>query len=246
VSQLLIDFGNTRIKWALYNGSQSWQTEGFAFKHEIDRLQEQLLALPLPDAVYGCSVGHPLAAEWLEQFCKKQWGLNVSWLKPERTALGIHNLYRNLEQQGPDRWAAVLGARSLFPDAALVIASAGTALTVDALTEENEFLGGMILPGLRMMKSALADQTARLTFSHGSFHDFPRCTEDAIETGCLSAMAGSIMAMHGRLARRGEMPLCILAGGDAALIAPHLPVQPIIAEQLVLHGLAAMAQERNQ
>ncbi|MEN9658121.1 MAG: hypothetical protein RL571_1586 [Pseudomonadota bacterium] len=244
MSLLLIDLGNSRIKWAY--GNPPWASVGHSLTADVAQLLQQLLTLPRPDAIHGCTVGQPAAALLLEQFCQQQWGHSIQWLKVNRSALGIHNAYRHLEQQGPDRWAAVLGARSLFPERALVIASAGTALTVDALTEENEYLGGMILPGLRLMKSALAQKTARLTLSEGAFHDFPRCTTDAIETGCISAMAGSIIAMQTRLAQRGDTPLCIISGGDAALIAPHLPIQPIIAEQLVLHGLAALAQDIHQ
>ncbi|MFC7421627.1 type III pantothenate kinase [Iodobacter arcticus] len=239
---LLIDLGNTRIKWA-YREGETLSTEGFILNTDFNQLLLQLSALPQPEVIHGCTVGAPNLASQLDAFCQTQWQRTIQWLQVSREALGIQNGYRYLEQQGPDRWAAVLGARSLFPDKALLIASAGTALTVDALTEDNEFLGGMILPGLRLMKSALADQTERLTISDGAFHDFPRCTTDAIQTGCLSALAGSIMAMHARLALRGDTPLCILSGGDAAAIAPLLSAyHPIIAEQLVLHGLAALAR----
>jgi type III pantothenate kinase len=243
MKMLLIDLGNTRIKWA-YREGETLSTEGFILNTDFNQLLQQLSALPhRPEIIHGCTVGAPELAHQLDIFCQSQWQRAIQWLQVSREALGIHNGYRYLEQQGPDRWAAVLGARSLFPDKALLIASAGTALTVDALTEDNEFLGGMILPGLRLMKSALAQQTERLTISDGAFHDFPRCTTDAIQTGCLSALAGSIMAMHARLALRGDTPLCILSGGDAAAIAPLLTAyQPIIAEQLVLHGLAALAR----
>ncbi|MEJ2793501.1 type III pantothenate kinase [Iodobacter sp. LRB] len=242
MKMLLIDLGNTRIKWA-YREGDILSTEGFILNTDFNQLLQQLIALPQPDIIHGCTVGLPELATRLDEFCGAQWQRSIEWLQVSREALGIQNGYRYLEQQGPDRWAAVLGARSLFPDKALLIASAGTALTVDALTEDNEFLGGMILPGLRLMKSALAQQTERLTVSDGAFHDFPRCTTDAIQTGCLSALAGSIMAMHARLSLRGDTPLCILSGGDAAAIAPLLSAyQPIIAEQLVLHGLAALAR----
>ncbi|AZN35226.1 type III pantothenate kinase [Iodobacter ciconiae] len=242
MNTLLIDLGNTRIKWAHCEGDLR-KAEGFILNTDFEQLLQKLSLLPRPQLIYGCTVGAPQLADGLDAFCQTQWQRSIEWLQVSRQALGIHNSYRHLEQQGPDRWAAVLGARSLFPEKALLIASAGTALTVDALTEDNEFLGGMILPGLRLMKSALAQQTERLTVSDGAFHDFPRCTTDAIHTGCLSALAGSIITMHARLSLRGDTPLCILSGGDAATVAPLLSAyQPIIAEQLVLHGLAALAR----
>jgi type III pantothenate kinase len=249
MNMLLIDLGNTRIKWAFCEGHSNWKIEGYTLNQDIEQLLGQLSTLPHIDLIHGCTVGAPEVAAKLDIFCQTRWQQSITWLQVSREALGIHNGYRYLEQQGPDRWAAVLGARSLFPKQALVIASAGTALTVDALTEDNEFLGGMILPGLRLMKSALAQQTERLTISEGAFHDFPRCTTDAIQTGCVSALVGSILAMHARLSLRGDTPLCILSGGDAAIIAPVLAsfkptLNPIIAEQLVLHGLAALARDQ--
>ncbi len=249
MNMLLLDLGNTRIKWAFCEGHSDWKIEGYTLNQDIEQLLGQLSTLPHIDLIHGCTVGAPEVAARLEAFCQTTWQQSITWLQVSRTALGIHNGYRYLEQQGPDRWAAVIGARSLFPEQALVIASAGTALTVDALTEDNEFLGGMILPGLRLMKAALAQQTERLTMSEGAFHDFPRCTTDAIQTGCVSALAGSILAMHARLSLRGDTPLCILSGGDAAIIAPVLAsfnpnLPPIIAEQLVLHGLAALARDQ--
>ncbi|GAB7126387.1 hypothetical protein JCM19000A_08940 [Silvimonas sp. JCM 19000] len=238
---LLIDLGNTRIKWTQAQAAGLWSE---VVEVDVDATQQWHLAffaLPKPERIVACSVGQPHIRDFLSRTAADLWQIKIEWLQVSRDALGVHNRYRKLEQQGPDRWAAVLGARHLAPAQAVVIASAGTALTVEALTQEGDYLGGMILPGYRMMKQSLHAGTARLPLADGHVHDFPSSTEDAIETGCLTALAGAILAMRQRLALRGDEPLLLLSGGDAARVASLLNTPHQLVDNLVLHGLAALA-----
>lgn len=77
----------------------------------------------------------------MENLARQLWDLPVQWLLPEREALGVRNHY-DATRLGPDRWAAILGARGLFPGKTLVVVSVGTAQVVDALTAAGDFLGG--------------------------------------------------------------------------------------------------------
>ncbi|WP_035055895.1 type III pantothenate kinase [Andreprevotia chitinilytica] len=241
VTQLLLDLGNTRLKWALVTPDGHWAVRGDAPHPDFHLLTERFATLPAPTIIRGCSVATLDATTQLEVACTQLWQQPIQWLKVSRAALGVTNRYRRLEQQGPDRWAAVLGARSLNPGEALVVANAGTALTIDAVTADGTFLGGMILPGYRLMKSSLAAGTARLPDAVGSVHDFPTSTEDAIETGVLTALAASIETMLQRVELRGEEPRLLLSGGDAERIAPLLSVPVQFETDLVLRGLAALA-----
>ncbi|GAA5786196.1 hypothetical protein GCM10007860_34320 [Chitiniphilus shinanonensis] len=238
---LFLDLGNTRLKWALASAAFDWHRQGHATPDQLDTLFDTLRALDAPVAVHGCCVGAEALKQALQAFCQATWQRDVDWLAPSAEALGVTNRYRRLAQQGPDRWAAVLGARARYPDRALVVASAGTALTVDGLTADGTFLGGMILPGYRMMKASLSSGTARLPLADGHFHDFPTSTEDAIETGVLTALASSVAALFDRLVMRGEDPLVLLAGGDAPLLAERLGRPYCVSHDLVLQGLAALA-----
>ncbi|TJZ72057.1 type III pantothenate kinase [Chitiniphilus eburneus] len=238
---LFLDLGNTRLKWALASDIFSWHGNGHAMPDELEALFDALRAITAPDAIHGCCVGTETLRQALDAFCRVTWGRDINWLAPSAEAMGVVNRYRKLSQQGPDRWAAVLGARARYPGRALVIASAGTALTIDGLTADGTFLGGMILPGYRMMKTSLAAGTARLPFADGHFHDFPTSTEDAIETGVLTALTASVAALFDRLEMRGEDPLVLLAGGDAPLLSERLGRPSCIAHDLVLQGLAALA-----
>ncbi|SMC28585.1 type III pantothenate kinase [Andreprevotia lacus DSM 23236] len=239
-TRLLLDLGNTRLKWALESGAQRL-ADGDALHAELPTLAARFASLPAPDGIFGCTVAAPALREQLDVLCLRAWQQKPRWLQVSKEALGIRNRYRRIEQQGPDRWAAVLGASQRHPAQALVIASAGTALTVDSVTADGTFLGGMILPGYRLMKTALAQGTARLPDAAGSLHDFPTSTEDAIETGVLTALAGTVDTAMRRLGARGEEPLLLLAGGDAERIAPLLVSPHRIEPDLVLCGLAALA-----
>ncbi|GHD67139.1 type III pantothenate kinase [Jeongeupia chitinilytica] len=241
MSKLFLDLGNTRLKWASADRPGDWLAQGDAAHDRLDAALAAWRLLPAPASVHGACVAAPALREQLDAFVQAHWARTIDWLAPSRHALGVENRYRRLEQQGPDRWAAVLGARARFPDEALVIASAGTALTVDAVTADGVFLGGMILPGYRLMKRALATGTARLPDAEGHLHDYPTSTEDAIETGIRTALAASVDAMAARLVARGETPRLLLAGGDAAQLTSLLNTPATLVDNLVLHGLAALA-----
>lgn len=239
---LLLDLGNTRIKWALE------QREEF-FRHgagELETLAASWQTLSAPEAVLGCSVVAESLRDAVEALVRQIWGLPVSWLVPQSTALGVRNHY-DPARLGADRWAAVLGARSLFPEQALVVVSSGTAQVVDALTAAGDFLGGTIQPGYQLMKKALAGGTARLPLAGGLYADFPTQTDDAIETGCLTALSAAVDAMAARLAAQGECSVHrVLTGGDAQRIARLLEGKVSIVDNLPLYGLAALAAAQGE
>src|SRR5205085_12624801 len=133
----------------------------------------------------------------------------------------VTNRYDTL-QPGADRWAALLGAWHRQRGACLVV-GAGTATTADLLSTRGEFRGGIIFPGLELMKRSLAENTTRLPFAEGAWAEEPRNTADAIETGVLQAQAGAIERMYAQLTRvEGSSAACLISGGAAARIAQCL------------------------
>ncbi len=236
---LLLDLGNTRIKWALSENGD-FSTRGAV--EDPASLAEAWASVAEPEQVLGCAVGSPGQQEQVAALVRKSWRREVQWLKPLACQAGVRNSYTDPSRLGADRWAALLGARARFPGLPLVVVSAGTALVVDALSEDGIFLGGMILPGYRMMKSALASNTARLPLAEGRFVSFPTTTDDAIETGCLSALAGAIAGMTARLSTRENRSVrVLLSGGDAERLLPLLDCGATVVDNLALYGLAAWA-----
>ncbi|MGL6071085.1 type III pantothenate kinase, partial [Craterilacuibacter sp.] len=125
----------------------------------------------------------------------------------------------------------------------VVVACAGTALTVEALSAEGDYLGGLILPGQQLMRHSLARGTAQLDRPVGECQHFPQGTEDAIASGIVDAQAGAIERMRARLqAHTGRSGATVLlTGGDAAYLLPHLAAPVRIVDNLVILGLLSVA-----
>jgi type III pantothenate kinase len=251
---LLVDAGNTRVKWALVpRKARDLQDLG---RWAESGLVEHARVRELADAWRGKHVVHVLVSnvagqamrETLEQVLLAALGLQpvpIEWFASVPECGGVHNNYRNPPQLGCDRFASAIGAHALYPGQALVVATCGTATTVDAITPDGVFLGGMILPGLGLMASSLAKNTAQLPQVAESLsvaEPFADHTDAAIASGCLAAQAGAIERAVAAHARHGAAPVrCILSGGAAPLIAPHLGVPHERIDNLVLIGLHRVA-----
>jgi len=168
------------------------------------------------------------------------------WITSGSAECGVTNGYARPEQLGCDRWAALIAARAAAAGPLLVV-NAGTALTADALSAEGVFLGGVIVPGLDLMRSALAARLPGLDLAGGRRERFPLSTADGVATGTVQALAGAVERMAAELARHSvprAAPRCVLSGGNAAWLAPELNLEVLIVDNLVLEGLLAIATAR--
>jgi type III pantothenate kinase len=231
---LCLDAGNTRLKFGLFDGGR-WLLQDALDYAALDELPARLPASPT--RIVACNVAGQAVRQRIEALAGKL-GLPLTWLCSTAAACGVTNSYDTPEQLGADRWAALIGARALH-GGACVVAVAGTATTIDALDASGRFRGGLILPGLALMRAALAGNTADLPHASGSFRSLPTNTDDAIVSGALHATLGAIARMRATL---GADVACLLSGGAAAELAPHLepPQRPI--DNLVLEGLARFGQ----
>jgi len=238
---LAIDVGNSRIKWGLHDSSR-WIEQGAVEHARAQDLEAAWLHLGAAWHAIGSNVSTPSLALNIETMLRLR-GVPIRWIESRRDQCGVHNLYRDVRQLGTDRWAALIAARALHSGACLVI-SAGTAVTVDALTARGYFLGGLILPGLQLMRDALVRDTARLASDAGTYADFPRTTADAIASGAINAVAGAVE--HYRTRLRGEVggSVGVLAtGGAIGTLGPHLGADTRFIENLVLEGLLIIAAD---
>lgn len=262
---LLVDAGNTSIKWAMAAPAAAgaalgrWRHRGACPRAHAAQLaaawrgtaEAHAVTRVLVSNVAGAALRAQLAAQLEAAFGA---AVPLHWFASLPALAGVRNGYREPAQLGCDRFAAAIGARALFPGRPLIVATCGTATTIDALSADGVFLGGMILPGLELMTRALASHTAQLpqalpqTGAPARFADhFADNTVDAIAGGCLAAQAGAIeraLALHGRTqGRAGAALQCILAGGAAAWIAPQLAAPCARVENLVLIGLQVAATD---
>jgi len=238
---LAIDAGNSRIKWGLHDGTR-WTRRSSVATVRAGDLKIALARLPHCDAVVISNVAGAAVRKRLLSVLPA--APRPHWIKSERLQCGVRNSYANPRQLGCDRWAALIGARQCSRRP-LLVTNAGTALTVDALAADGVFLGGIIVPGARLMREALAGNTAALKLRPGEAGRFPRTTGDAIMSGVVNALAGAVERSARLLHRRaGRGPLCLLSGGDAAWLAPYLNLEVRVVDNLVLEGLLAIARDK--
>jgi type III pantothenate kinase len=242
---LVIDAGNSRMKWGLHT-VRGWAAQGATPNSEIGTLAlREWQSLPRPARVVGVNVAGEAARLRIETLLAR-WRVSAEWLTASAAACGVVNGYAVPGQLGADRWAALVAARQrvgaaeLFP-APVIVVNAGTAVTIDALDAGGCFRGGVILPGLRLMLRALADHTSGLKTAPGRYEDFPTNTADALYSGAVQAICGAIEQARGRMQRADGAVKCLLAGGAAAEIAPHLSGEPEVVDNLVLEGVLALA-----
>ena len=256
---LCLDAGNTRLKLGLHDGKVWHQrqmvtaltvlADPVLWAGELaQQLRQAPTLTPTPvtvTRVVACSVAGTGMVTAIEALAS---GLNVplQWLRSSEAALGVSNGYAKPVQLGNDRWAALLAALQLTRDACLVV-MAGTATTVDGLDARGRFCGGLILPGLSLMRQALAGGTAQLPLAVGAYQPWPDNTDDAITTGSLLATAGAIAAQRAQLEARAEMTgrgegvACLLSGGAAEALRPHIAGPLMVIPELVLEGVARFA-----
>lgn len=231
---LCVDSGNTRIKWGLRE-RDGWSAQGV-----LSSSSSVTLAVDAKRMV-ACNVAGDRGRQLIETLAA-ELAVPLDWLRASNGCCGVRNEYRPPEQLGADRWAALIGAHALHSGPALVVMS-GTATTVDVLDRNGVFRGGLILPGLSLMREALAAGTADLPICPGEYRDFPNNTFDAIASGAINATLGAMERMFRRLtAERGEA-LCLVSGGAASALASHLSLPHRRVDNLVLEGLARFAME---
>lgn len=236
---LAIDAGNTRIKWSMHDSTQ-WIVGGTVVKNEITRLQDAWKVLPAPVKIIISNVAGALVRSELAVLLGR-WRIAPLWLKSAAKQCGVVSHYEKPAQLGCDRWAALIGAHHLHAGPAVVV-MVGTAMTVDALTADGRFLGGLILPGINLMLEALATKTAGIRVAAGRARTFPTNTEDAVWSGALSASTGAIEGMRQALEAAGEVgPTVLLSGGAADEIEPFVQGPCKRVDNLVLEGLARIA-----
>lgn len=230
-----IDAGNSRIKWGLW-ADGGWGGMGTLETPDAARLAEVAATWPEDARIAVCNVAGDAVGAALQAALGAR-AAHARWLRPSLRQCGVENRYSPPERLGADRWAALIGARARVSSACLVVC-AGTATTIDVLDADGVFQGGLIVPGVDLMRRSLADATALLPYADGQFAELPRCTQDAIASGCLHAQAGAVERLYRQLPPGSP---CLLSGGSAPALAAHLALPLRRIDNLVLEGLARFA-----
>jgi type III pantothenate kinase len=247
---LLIDIGNTFLKWGLFragvegNARENRLESGHVLLEEMPTLAAQFAKFWAPAKIVISNVAGTRVRSTMIRVIEV-WpdAPPPHWIIPQEAQFGIVNRYRNPAQLGSDRWAALIGARELLgPKPALVVVC-GTATTIDFLTAEGVFEGGVILPGVGLMLRALHQHTAALPDADGEYVETPTQTVDAIASGCQHAQAGAIERLYHLHAPAQPGLVCLLSGGAARALSPRLTIPFELQDNLVLEGLYRIAQD---
>ncbi len=235
-----LDAGNTRIKWGVHDGS-AWIAQGALPTADSHQLAQTVGHWPAGASVIACNVAGKSVAQAILAALEGRFAA-PRWVEASASAGGVINSYDEPQRLGADRWAALIGARARHAGACIVVGM-GTATTIDRLDADGVFRGGLILPGFDLMRDALSRNTAQLPFAAGKYSLTPRNTCDAIASGCLHAQLGAIERMFAQIA--GEAgALCLLTGGAAHHVLPHLALPVQCVDSLVLDGLVCLGASR--
>jgi len=244
---LLLDIGNTRLKWAeLRDGVLAPQS---AFAHgngdRAQRLQDMLRTATKPDRVLISNVGGPEIAAACTDAIRARWSVEPEFVVSTAEAFGVVNAYREPEKLGVDRWLAVIATHAMQRGAACIV-SVGTAMTIDGVDASGRHLGGVIVPGPHLMISSLLSNTSdiatRMSDEQTVHRVFANHTKAAVHQGCAQALAGLIDRALAEMEREvGARPRLLLTGGACDIVAPLIGTHERV-EDLVLRGLAVLAR----
>ena len=233
---LLLDVGNTRVKWAWLEYLEIAPSGAVAHDTTHRRWQGEIEADGhRPSRIVVSNVAGPAFAAALTLWSRDHYAVEPEFVLARDRLLGVTNGYLRPDALGVDRWLALIAAWRSAPRATLVVNS-GTALTVDTLDAAGRHRGGLILPGVQMLGESRAPwaQGAELLPGRaldGLPPDPVPLTLAALADRALGEFAAAI----------GTAPRFILTGGDAQLLEPFLPQSAEIVPELVLTGLAIVA-----
>ena len=242
--KLLLDLGNTRLKWALQSQPGAWLAQGAVDWHaDVASVLDLAWArLPRPVMVAAGSVVDDRREAQVTASVARLFDRVPDWLRTPASACGVRNAYAEPERLGVDRFLAMVAAHA-NGCSPCVLASVGTALTLDALAADGQHLGGLIAPGPQLMQQSLLDATARVRPERpGEILELADNTADAVASGCWQAAAALIERFATRMTRRlGGAPTLVLGGGDGAALLPLLSMPVQLNHDAVLRGLAVWA-----
>lgn len=242
--KFLLDIGNSRIKWGCADiGSVQISHQG-ALTHQMCTeavLETCWSSLPQPSLIAISSVAAEAIFKQAVSVAKRLWPESTMLTaRSQAQAFAVTNAYSEPEKLGVDRWLTLVAIRYLECVPACVVDS-GTALTLDVIDKNGIHQGGLIAPGIGLMQQALFNNAQQLsTLAQNNLLDLANNTESAIYNGTLLLAISLIdKVMH----QQHQETRLFLTGGDAQCIAQHLAIDSTLLPDLVLSGLAVVAEQ---
>ncbi|MBU0501391.1 MAG: type III pantothenate kinase [Gammaproteobacteria bacterium] len=246
-SILLVDIGNSRLKWALLlDGIRGAQHSEPYRPGQLVALLPRIWQGIRPQRILIASVASEAVNREIAHWSEATWGLPPEFMRSQAQCLGVTNGYREPERLGIDRWLALIAAYHRCGGSVGVV-DAGSAVTIDLVDGQGRHRGGWILPGVALQGRCLRANTAIPAFDDLAPVLAPgHATAEAIANGGLLAVAGAIEQAARIVAVRGDLPgiRWVLTGGDGDRLANLLTLEFEIMDGLVMDGLHLMADPK--
>ena len=257
---LLIDIGNSRIKWAMCVAGALQGADAIEHQGDVAAVNAMLDAVATPPTgVRAANVAGDRFGMRVAGIVRERWGLPVRFAVTQQRTGPVRNGYDDFRQLGIDRWLAIIAAVDQFAGSVCIV-DAGTAITIDAVASGGVHLGGYIIPGLDLMRQSLGDETGDLRrlvgdqqqvadrlpaldhktqgFITQGLITLGHSTAEAIEGGAVAGVCCLIDRCISTLRGSETDPTLVMTGGDAQRLMSHLDVAAQHRPQLVLEGLA--------
>jgi type III pantothenate kinase len=241
---LLLDIGNTNLRWVCVDAGVLGDVA--VVRHgggaPLDLLADWERLEP-PERIIASHVGADAVARAITQVAQAYWERGVDRVRTRAQFGSLRIAYAEPSRFGVDRWLGLIAARAMSPDATLIL-DAGTAATFDLVLADGQHLGGLILPGVEMMRTSLLSgtQIPRIE-AEPSEGLWAADTAPAVAAGSLHAIAALASRLYDRLATQVQTaPRFVLTGGDAERLAPALDRPHERVPDLVLRGLLEVAR----
>jgi len=248
---LLVDAGNTRIKWGCLEDGRIQQVQEWRHRDRpLDEIVSRLDSLsPQPERMVVSNVAGFEMARALTRYAEDHCGMRPEFVLVEREALGVSIAYTDAGQLGVDRWVAMIGAFGQY-HAPLCIVDAGTALTIDGLDRQGKHLGGLIAPGVHLasqvLDQATSDIAAKRRPEDTELNLFMDNTEGAVRAGALFSVVALVEKAVDEMSRRLSVrPQVIITGGDGERVRDKLNFPAQFVPDLVLRGLRLIAKRES-
>jgi len=245
---LVIDVGNTRLKWALLTSTGLSDQQAVIHRDVKPALWTSALFDPglKPERILVSNVAGTSMARLLTTLARRTFGVRPEFITAAPEFAGLHNGYLDPGLLGADRWLALVGAWTRVHSALCVI-DAGTAVKVDSVDAGGQHLGGLIVPGIHMMREALLKRTADI--AKAAVQSTPSMAGILANNTIGAVSRGAVFALAGMADRAAELietstgvkPRLVITGGDAGMITGTMRLQGEVVPDLVLQGLAVIA-----
>lgn len=253
---LVIDFGNSRLKWALFQGDKIKRHNAFAYDAASLKQDLNLQDLPLGNhkIVISCVAGDLLKKQ-LAEYLVSKGNKNFNYVETQAKQCKVRNSYHEIGDMGVDRWLAMIAAYNhpaRKSDEAVCVVDCGTAITIDIVASDGQHQGGLIMPGYQTVYKSLMSKTSDIQRSirseekrmmeplsdMKSANVLGNSTKTCVDQGCAQLIMQGVLGIVNQHKKSSLGKLCcVVTGGDGEWLSQAMGNGAINEPFLVLQGL---------